>query len=100
MKSKTSDNVQLLLHARATVDTGLCGDVHLAVRTGNIPWLEQLIGGRANIEEKAWEGWRPLHWAAWFKESRVGFRAGEMLLDARAELDAPDLYGDSPLHKA
>ncbi len=75
----------------------LFGDLHVAVRSGEIDRVKALLQQGANVNERDSLGGTALHDAAWAGDLKMA----ELLLDARADPNLPHLEGGStPLHYA
>lgn len=68
--------------------------LHLAVISGNLRTVDQLIGAGAELEACDCRGWTPLHWAA---ITNGNPKLIERLLAAGADINAHDGKGRTPL---
>jgi ankyrin repeat protein len=80
------------------VDLGAEIDVFAAAATGNVVALQQALKQPGAVNAYAYDGWTPLHLAAFFGQSE----AVRMLLEAGADLQAlsRNSLTNTPLHAA
>ena len=74
-----------------------CGEIHDAVRDGDLAKVQALLKGNPDLVSSIdqW-GETPLHWAA----DRGHKDVAELLLASKAEVNAKDSYSETPLHWA
>jgi ankyrin repeat protein len=86
------DVMEVLLSAGAEVD------VFAAAAIGRLDELKSAIRDRQNIARHAYDGWTPLHLAAFFGQTD----AARLLLDAGADVNAVshNSLANTPLHAA
>jgi hypothetical protein len=71
--------------------------LHFAVaKKGSIRLINSLISKGCDINQADYEGWTPLHWAAYVKVKRLA----EVLLAAGANINAQSKDGNTPAHLA
>jgi ankyrin repeat protein len=80
------------------IDAGAELDVFAAAATGRIDALRSAIGDQQNVARHAYDGWTPLHLAAFFGQ----LEAARLLLDAGADVNAvsQNSLANTPLHAA
>jgi ankyrin repeat protein len=81
----------------AIIDAGADIDIFAAAATGRIDDLRRVVG-EDSVNAYAYDGWTPLHLAAFFGH----LEAVRLLLDARADMDAVsrNSLDNTPLHAA
>lgn len=84
--------------ADALVDAGAEIDVFAAAATGRMTDLRRAVADGSTLNAHAYDGWTPLHLAAFFGR----LDAARLLLDAGAEIQAVsrNSLGNTPLHAA
>ena len=82
----------------ALIDLGTDLDVFAAAATGRVSQLERSLQERAAVNAYSYDGWTPLHLAAFFGQRD----AAALLLDAGADITAISRNGmkNTPLHAA
>lgn len=83
---------------RVLLDAGAELDVFAAAALGRTDALKSAIGDARNVERRAYDGWTPLHLAAFFGQ----IDAARLLLDAGADVNAVsgNSLANTPLHAA
>jgi len=83
---------------RVLLDAGAELDVFAAAAIGRIDALTSAIGDARNVARQAYDGWTPLHLAAFFGQ----IDAARLLLDAGADVNAVsgNSLANTPLHAA
>ena len=83
---------------RVLLDAGAELDVFAAAATGKVEALQSQILDTRNIGRRAYDGWTPLHLAAFFGH----IDAARVLLDAGADVNAvsQNSLANTPLHAA
>jgi ankyrin repeat protein len=82
----------------ALIEAGAEIDVFAAAATGRVDDLRRALEQEGAVNARAYDGWTPLHLAAFFGH----LEAARILLDAGADVDAlsQNALGNTPLHAA
>ena len=95
----------LLLTTIAAVVLVGCGGlsgIHKAAKAGDIEAAKKAIANGADVNTKDYQGWTPLHWAAWrVHPSRpMQKEIAELLIAAGADVNVKGSDGRTPLDLA
>ncbi len=81
---------------KQTLDEVGRSELHYAARDGNLPAVEKLVAGGAEVNLQDQLGWTPLHFAAQALSEPVT----RYLLSHGATVDLEDGHGNTPLFRA